>query len=316
MNPEVTQVVPVDIPVFPLRPQALCLWHANCMDGQISAAIVHLFFQGNVECVAIQYKDPLPLDKMKDRHVYLVDFTFPPEVILPHLDTMASLTVIDHHEDAMLPWIAHCEKGRPQKLQIVYDIRRSGAGLVWQHFFDCPGASRSTDMPLVVQYAQEYDLWTKDLPNTDEVQSGLRYTFPPREAHLAALADFMVKAGPEEIEELRKIGSVITRQEMIMVESFVKRHLMLRDFLEYKNVPVCHMPAELANQAGELLYNRYPDAPFVVLFEDNYNFKTRKYSFRSRRGTGLNVSAIAARFGGKGHFNSSGAIVDLPLTFA
>lgn len=301
-----------------LKPPVVCLYHANCMDGLISAAIVNLFYHGAVECVPVHYKDPVPVETIRDRHVYLVDFTFEPQELEPHFPLMRSLTIIDHHKDAMAAWVdLDNERKYPTEfLKVVYDAKRSGAGLVWKFFFAAPGNSRTTDMPILIQYAQEYDLWTKTLPNVDEVQSGLRYTFPPRHAALAALGDFLVKAGDEEVEEMRKIGTVVLRQEMTMVEDFVKRHLMVRDFLEYENIPVCHMPAELANQAGELLYNRYPDAPFVVLFEDNYNSGSRKYSFRSKKGVGIDVSAIAMRFGGKGHENSSGATVKRDFLFA
>lgn len=303
---------------FQLKPSVVCLYHANCMDGLISAAIVNLFFHGAVECVPIHYKDEVPVDLMVGRHVYMVDFTFEPEEILPHLGKMRNLTVIDHHHDAMAPWVALAEaKTYPtDQLKVVYNGKRSGAGLVWQYFFGAPGHSRSSDMPILIQYAQEYDLRTKLLPDTDEVQSGLRYNFPPRDAALAALGDFLLKGGPEEVEELRRIGTVILRQEMIMVEAFIKRHLMVRDFLEYKNIPVCYMPVELANQAGEVLHTRFVDAPFVVLFEDNYQDGTRKYSFRSRKDGDIDVSAIAQRFGGKGHFDSSGATVKRELLFA
>lgn len=316
MAPEVVDVVPADAPAMILPPPVLCLWHANCMDGLISAALVHLFFKGNVECLAVKYGDAVPVDLMTGRHVYFVDFTFPPEQVLPHLDLVRSLTVIDHHEDAMKPWVELAQNSPPEKLAVVYDIARSGGGLVWRHFFGVEGHNRAADMPIVIQYAQEYDLSTKTFHNTDEVQSGLRFHFPPHESPLAPLADFLIKAGPEEIVELQQVGIIILAQEKKQAAAFIERHLVMQEFLGHANVPVCYMPAELANPASELIYDIHPNAPFVVLFEDNYKFGTRKYSFRSRRGVGENVSAIALRLGGNGHRHSAGATVDRNVAFA
>lgn len=294
---------------------SVCLWHANCMDGQIAAALMYRFLDGKVECLAVRYNEAPPLELMKDKNVYLVDFTYPVDVLKDHIGSMKSLTIIDHHEDAMKPWLGSALLGEFPELTVFFNNERSGASLVWEFFSLKVNGGPVGPLPKLVEYAQEYDLWTKRLPMTDEVQSALRFHFPPHEARLADLANFIRIADNMDIAELQKTGTVIQRQEKTMAESMIRRGLHFTKFLDYDNIPVCAMPAELANQAGEIIYTRYPDAPFVVLFEDNYKHKTRKYSFRSRRDGGANVSRIAARIGGKGHYNSSGAVVDLELVF-
>jgi oligoribonuclease NrnB/cAMP/cGMP phosphodiesterase (DHH superfamily) len=286
------------------------------MDGLISAALMHHHFKGQVECLPVRYNEDPPLELMKGKHVYLVDFTYPVEALQDHIESMASLTVIDHHQDAMTPWVGAAALGEFKDTTVFFDNNRSGAALVWFYLQHQLGQTLGEGTPpLLVQYAQEYDLWTKGLPMTDEVQSALRFNFPPHQANLEELADYLINAGPAEIEKLKFTGAIIQQQEKTMAESLIRRGLHFTKFLDYENIPVCAMPAELANQAGEIIYNRYPDAPFVVLFEDNYKHKSRKYSFRSRRDGGANVSQIAARIGGKGHYNSSGAVVDLELIF-
>lgn len=295
----------------------VCLWHANCMDGLIAAALTHRFFKGAVECVAVRYNEAPPVELMKGKHVYLVDFTYPVEVLEDHIAEMKSLTIIDHHQDATAPWIGTFQLKKFNNLNVYFNNERAGGMLTWDFFFgglDFDYAA-PCKAPMLVQYAQDYDLWTKKMPNTDEIQNGLRYRFPPHQAALAELADFLFNATSHDIEALRDIGTVIQNQERIMAESLIRRTLQFTSFLDYENIPVVQMPAELANQAGEMIYTRYPDAPFVVLFEDNYKYKSRKYSFRSRREGGANVSYIASRLGGKGHYNSSGATVDLELNF-
>jgi hypothetical protein len=296
----------------------VCLYHANCMDGLIAAALTYRFFQGNVECVAVRYHEAPPLKLMQGKHVYLVDFTYTPEELLPHLDSFASLNIIDHHDDAMKPWrnLDWSNDEKLEKLYVKFDNNKSGAMLVWDFFFTSgSNGSEHVSVPLLVRYAQAYDLWTKELDMTDEVQSALRYNFPPHKAQLAELSDFLFLATDDDIEKLKETGRIINTQEKNLAESLIRRGLQFTKFLDHENIPVCFMPAELANAAGEIIYTRYPDAPFVVLFEDNYKYKSRKYSFRSRRHGGANVSQIATRLGGKGHYNSAGATVDMALIF-
>jgi oligoribonuclease NrnB/cAMP/cGMP phosphodiesterase (DHH superfamily) len=297
----------------------VCLYHANCMDGLIAAALVHRFFRGKVECVAVRYNETPPLELMRDKHVYLVDFTYPVDVLMPHLDTFASLGIIDHHQDAMLPWLQLDEQQSAvglEKLWVKFDNNKSGAMLVWDLFFGHgSGNPLAIDAPKLIRYAQAYDLWTKELHMTDEVQSALRYNYPPHAAKLDELATFLFLANEADIDELKDTGKIILDQERNLAESLIRRSLRFETFLGYENVAVCQMPAELVNQAGEMIYTRHPEVPFVVLFEDNYKYQSRKYSFRSHRDLGLNVSKIAAMLGGKGHKNSAGATVNLALVF-
>jgi oligoribonuclease NrnB/cAMP/cGMP phosphodiesterase (DHH superfamily) len=300
----------------------VCLWHANCMDGQIAAALMHRFFRGKIECVAVRYNEPPPLELMRGKHVYLVDFTYPVDVLLPHLDSMASLNILDHHKDAMADWqrLWTTADSPPEvnleKLYVKFDNDKSGAMLVWDFTFGVGGDHPlALSVPKLVRYAQAYDLWTKELHMTDEVQSALRYNYPPHLAKLDELASFLFLANEADIEELKDTGKIILDQERVLAESLIRRSLRFETFLGYENVAVCQMPAELVNQAGEMIYTRHPEVPFVVLFEDNYKHQSRKYSFRSHRDLGMNVSKVAAMLGGKGHKNSAGATVNLALVF-
>ncbi len=295
-----------------LEPKAkasiICLYHANCMDGLTAAAIVYRFFKGAAEFKAVSYGDKVPLDEMYGKHVYFVDFTFPPEEVMPYIDQFKTLTVIDHHHDAMVPWVDINLLGgqdKSENLTVIYSPHRSGATMVWEFFYS------TVDAPLLVWYMQEYDLWTKELPKTDEVTAALRFRYPPKQANLKELSEFLVTKKDEDINELIKIGSYIVHKEKELGEALMNRLTTLADVLGYKGIPVCPVPPELVNVVGEMLYIRYPDAAFVIMYEDCHKHGSRKYSFRSRRNGGEDVSMIAKQFGGKGHYHSSGAKVTL-----
>lgn len=294
----------------PNHSDVICLYHANCFDGLLAAAIAHHRFKGAGEYIAVRYQEEPPLEKMKDKHVYLLDFTYPTEVLLQHVNTFRSLTVIDHHEDAVKPWLPYDWADNVHgidNVSVMFDNRESGATLTWSAF-NPPNAA----MPELVEYAREYDIWTKRLPMTDEVQSAMRSRFQPHKAQFESLMNFVLTADGRTIHMLQEEGKVILEPERNIARGLIKRHLQFLDLWGYQNVAVCMMPAELVNLAGEMIYTEYPDTPFVAMYEDNLVKMTRKYSFRSRRDGGANVSKVAAILGGKGHYNSAGAMIHHP----
>lgn len=295
----------------PVENRVLCIYHASCMDGLGAAAIIHRYFKGAVDFKAMRYGDELPIDEMRDKHVYLVDFTFEPEVILPHINELASLVVIDHHHDAMMPWMAYTGPDSPDNLTVVYDSTRSGASLVW--WFLYPSSRQS--VPIGIQYLEQYDLWTKELPFTDEVQAAIRLKYPPKAGIVAieALSRDLPNFTQQDIDAFIATGKIARDPINTMAASMAKRGTFFIDIFGFKGVACCPAPAELVNEIGEYIYTTNPSTPFVIMFEDNYVTGERKYSFRSARTNGADVSYIAKMFGGKGHFNSAGARVKMEL---
>lgn len=288
------------------------------MDGLAAAALLHAFFLKEAKelgmdlpepvMLAVRYDQPMPLEQMQGKAVYLVDFSYPPEQILRHIDEFESLAVIDHHYLAMKPWLPISEYNI-EGLFILFDNKKSGAMLTWDTFWQSALIGEQTEAPLFIQYLQEYDLWTKKFADTDVVQSGLRYIFPPKQKNYTGLAAVLLDRATSLMGEVCRIGTIILKQEKMLGEALANRLHYLGGMYEFEGVVFCSIPPELVNIAGEYLYTKYPDAPFVAMYEDNHGTGRRKYSFRSRRNGGADVAEIAARMGGKGHTNSAGAVV-------
>jgi hypothetical protein len=81
----------------------LCIHHSPCLDGFASAWVVgHHYGFDNVEFVGVKYGDPVP--DMTDREVFIVDFSYPPAILIPAAAKARSVVVLDHHKGAKIDW--------------------------------------------------------------------------------------------------------------------------------------------------------------------------------------------------------------------
>jgi oligoribonuclease NrnB/cAMP/cGMP phosphodiesterase (DHH superfamily) len=309
------------------------------MDGLIAAAIVYRHFEGEVECIPVSYKPSngqLPeriVEAIKGRDVYLVDFTFTPEDLVPAIPLMRSLTIIDHHHAADNAWLsldAGIMPALPEDkdswsdgevifwrqligkfhnarisvpVTLKFDSKFSGAGLTWQFL------NPDKPLPPLVAYAQDYDLWIKALPGTDEFELGFGshfqlYTTTPKTIN--ELFGFDEADWPT-IDELISDGKVISRYQSTLADGIIARNVTFETVLGIDNVPVCPAPMELVNVIGEKLYTKYPDVPFALMYENYRASGQRKLCFRSRKNGGSDVAELAQKVGGNGHANSAGA---------
>lgn len=334
----------------------VCLYHCPCADGLIAAAVMYHHFNGDVECIPVAYKQAdgrLPdriVEAICGKDVYLVDFTFTPQDLVPYIKTVKSLTIIDHHTAADDVWVSLAAGIMPKKdedkpytayeidqwcllveefnharenvpVNLVFRNDYSGASLTWaylngqlfNHMRYEDGVGKP-GMPLLVAYAESYDRYTKHLPKTDAFQLGFTTMYPLYTTKPALIAQnfaFNTSSDFDLVFSLIDDGETIQSYEANLTEGIIRRTTAFNKIFEYENIPMCHGPMELANSLGEKLYNKYPEAPFVVVYEDYHDSKTRKLCFRSRKDGGINVAELARKLGGNGHFNSAGVKISI-----
>jgi len=95
------------------------------------------------------------IPNVKGRNVLICDFSFEENVLRGMINEAENLLVIDHHESAERQL-----KDIDDKYKI-FDMGHSGAWLTWKYFF--PGER----VPLLIEYIQDRDIWTKKLENCD-----------------------------------------------------------------------------------------------------------------------------------------------------
>ncbi len=256
------------------------LYHANCYDGFGSAWAAWKKFGDGAQYRPVQYgEDPPSLDNPK--LVYLLDFYYPLPIVEEMISRYGRVVIIDHHKSAMSV-LSGLES-------TIFDMEKSAAVLTWEHFF--PG----TEVPLLLRYIQDYDLWKFELPNSKEVSVALS-------SHPMDF-DEWDRLDPE---DLARDGRPLLRLQAAMVK-------MMCDEAELKNfdgyeVPVVNITIH-SSEVGAQLLKRFPDAPFSVSYHDRGDGQ-RHWSLRSR--PDFDVSLIAKKYGGGGHKQAAGFETFLP----
>ena len=256
------------------------LYHAGCDDGFGAAYAIWLKHGYQAEYIPVQHGQPFPEVSLGET-VYVVDFSYSRD-ILQRVADRCKLVVLDHHKTAMddladLPF-AH------------FDMNKSGAVLAWEYFHP------NEPIPLLLTYVQDYDLWTKELPHTEE-NKAWRGSFPRtfsswQEMALVVSRDLKWKTEGEAIlrSEKMHIQHKVSQAFEVTIDSHVV--LAVNETQHYSEV------------AGELAKNtRYPFGACFFVRDDGLKI----WSLRSDRTLGdFDVSAVAKLRGGGGHRNAAG----------
>lgn len=269
------------------------LYHANCQDGTGAAFAAWKKFGDNAVYLPVQYGKPLPeFEKGPDTTLYLLDFSVPSVADLEALgDACGRVVVCDHHVTAR-DALGGCNH---PNVEVVFDMERSGAVIAWNYFH--PDA----EVPLLLQYVQDRDLWKFEFPDTQAVHAGLGLVKGPVGAwNKYAFSDYY-------LDELTVQGDTLLERDKLAVEAKVPNQVKVVTFNQYEAGIL--NTGELVSEVGEAIYN---DATLNVDFAIMW-FVTKEneviLSMRSKKG-GVNVGEICKKFGGGGHQASAGCKVD------
>ncbi len=123
------------------RKSNLCIYHGpGCLDGFMASWVVRLALtDNNVEFLARDYQDPPPdLELLRDRDVYIVDFSYKRDVLTQMAQVAKRVVVLDHHAGAEKELSGLDDEIKSKygltNLVIWFDQTRSGAGLAWDWF--------------------------------------------------------------------------------------------------------------------------------------------------------------------------------------
>ena len=256
------------------------LYHDGCDDGFGAAYAIWLKHGHQAEYIPVQHGQPFP-DVSFGETVYVVDFAYPRD-ILQSVAARSELVVLDHHKTAMddledLPF-AH------------FDMNKSGAVLAWEHFHP------NKPIPLLLEYVQDYDLWTKELPHTEE-NKAWRRSFPRTFASWKEM-DLVVSSDCRWKTE----GEAILRSDRIQIQQRVAKAFEVT--IGTHVVLAVNETQHGSEVAGELAKNtRYPFGACFSVQGDGLKI----WSLRSDRNLGdFDVSAVAKIRGGGGHRNAAG----------
>jgi len=265
----------------------ICIYHGNCADGFTAAWAVWKAGAAK-EFYAGTYQDPPP--DVTGKHVVMVDFSYKRSVLLKMAQEASHILILDHHKSAESDLI-----DLPDNVTVIFDMNRSGAMMAWEYFHDQPPGS-------LVKHVQDRDLWRFDMEQTRAFQANLfsyEYTFDNWEMINDICADdckywlFIAQ------------GEAIERKHFKDIKELIDA-AATRGVIAGYNVPILNAPYFFSSDAGHIMAE---GEPFAACYWDTPD--GRVYSLRSSS-NGVDVSEVAAQFGGGGHKNAAGYRITQP----
>lgn len=262
----------------------LVLYHGGCRDGFAAAWVAHKVMP-DAEFRAAYYGTPAPIADAIDREVYVVDFSYPIAEMIALAGAASRLVVLDHHktaQEAMAGFSA-------PNATVVFDMKRSGAGIASDWFLD-QSETQTSPRHWLVDYVEDRDLWRHALPHSEEINS-----------YIGVLPfDFAVwdsaSMNPA-IDYLLQGQCVIAKVKQYVAE--VKKNARRWTF-EGHDVPLVNAPQV---DISELLSAMCDGETFAMGYWQRAD-GVFQYSLRSRGD--FDVSELAKRHGGGGHKNAAG----------
>lgn len=267
--------------------EPLIIYHGNCYDGFTALWVAHRRFGGEIEAHAGKYGEPPP--DVTSRYVYVLDFSYPRDVMEKMFDDAESLVVLDHHKTAK----EACE-GLPY---CAFDMERSGCRMAWDFFF--PGEKP----PEWLLRVEDRDLWRFKYHDTKFVHAFI--------ASLPMTIESWENLDAIPYEEIGLAGEAIRQY----IDTYLKKAAQEARGFEWlgHKVVALNIPYQNASEAADVMLGMYPHARFSVGYFQRGDGRWQ-FSLRSRGD--FDVSEFAKQFGGGGHAGAAGFDLErLPVEF-
>ncbi len=270
------------------KPEKLCIYHGNCLDGFAAAWAVRHALAENVEFYKGIHQQAPP--DVKGRDVFLVDFSYKKDVLENMLNTAASITILDHHISAENDLSELLQAG---KIKGLFDVSKSGAMLAWQWF------NPEQPAPALIAYIQDRDLWQFKLEGAREINAALS-SYP----YDFIAWDKLMASHDDELEALKRDGEAIERRLQKDVRELIASGVR-RMVISGYDVPVLNASSAYVSDAGHIMS---VGEPFAACYWDHAN--GRSFSLRSAE-DGMDVAEVAKKYGGGGHEKAAGFTVEI-----
>ncbi len=259
----------------------LCFFHANCVDGAASAAVIRKKYP-QAKCYPMNHGDRLRA-RPKGKNLYIVDFSFKPELMLRFKEEAQAVHWYDHHITAV-----------PIQKELGWgeiDLEECGATLTWkQEFPDQP-------LPKILEYVRDKDLYQWKLPDSREISMFLRQV----EGITNPLNPFWQEllSGPDDAawKEMSQLGAQGLKHQEMTLKQGIKNGFEL-DFHGHRTL-VVNWSLE-ASDMGEFIYK---DLGYDIALMFYFTGRGWNFSLRSEK---VDVSQLALKYGGGGHPGAAG----------
>ena len=271
-------------------PDSLILYHADCDDGFGAAYAAWLSLGDGAEYQPVYYGDQIATDRLMGRQVFILDFSFPPDVLRDMAQHAAKIVLLDHHKSAAEQWSSIAPI---PNVALQFDMDRSGAQLAWDYFH--VGSVR----PPLIDHIGDRDLWRFALTDTKAFCAGLSLIPMSFDSWQAA------SAHPQElITKGQTVLEVLQRQ----IDSALRKNL--------RPVILCGYRGLAANAISNTSEIGQAIAKRSGTFSLTFFIKGDEAICSLRSIAPFDVSVIATHYGGGGHAQASGFTVSVERFFS
>lgn len=268
--------------------ETLVIYHADCLDGLGAAWSAFCKLGNQSRYIPARYGDPIP-DFSPGAILYIVDFSYSPQLLIEASRKAGRIFQIDHHITAKEQYDDFFKlQPLPENLLINFDLSRSGCILTWQHFF------HDLKPPKILLHIEDRDLWRFKLDGTREITTALYERMPINFADIGAL----------DLAELLAIGRIQLEQFSGMVKRLAKSAHDVS--LGNQTGLAVNSPSLFSSDLGQLLAEK--SGTFGMTY--HYDGRKQQWHFSLRSIGDYDVGHLALTFGGGGHKNASGFALD------
>lgn len=259
------------------------IYHGDCTDGYTGSYVAWKKFGDNA--IYIGAKDRLvPPENLEGKDVYIIDYSYPKDVLLDLEKKTNKLVILDHHISAKDDVISVKEH--------VFDNEHCGSYIASRYFFP------DEKVPALVEYVEDGDLYKFVLPNSRAI---LSYLYS-QEYSYELFTELQREL--EDINGLNKIidyGNLLSKEHAKMVNYFAERAEKV--IFEGYEIYASNANKIVVSDLGHILAEK-TNSFSLIYYYDEGKMKC------SLRGNGsVDVSIIAGKYGGGGHHNASGFII-------
>ena len=276
--------------------EIVCISHKSCNDGMSAYwAVAKKFGRYNVDHRPMAHEDDIDPQLLKDKVVYIVDFSFPPEVMDEIAKYAKEVTLLDHHKSAMERL---GNKSYPN-VEMIFDMDNCGAIVTWNYLFP------DEEIPVMLRYVCDRDLGKMEMKDVEEVTL---YLFSLRHDFDTWNEAMNLQIGTKAWESMISEGKTLKRKLYHDINVMIKDKMV--GYLPYKDsyIFLTNVPKFYGSDMCRVLLEEFrdeanPELLAIYYFVNGYGV----YEFGVRSDErGDSAREFAEMFGGGGHEFAAG----------
>ncbi len=269
----------------------LCIYHIADHDGKGSGAVIKSVYP-ETELLGLNHDMKIPFDEIaKHDTIFVCDFALPLDFMF-ELSEAKDFTWIDHHASVIEQYDAAIAKGK-KPIKGLRKVGQAAIELCWQYFYP------NKPVPLGVQLLAKNDLFDLSDPRVRPFEYAMQSMGVNNPAD---------KIWQDLFAEKIDVEKMVAEGKRILEWINVRNYRLLRGMAfeaEFDGLKcIC---ANMA-QGYSSFYDSLPNRDKYDVMINFYMNKNRKWnlSFYSAK-PNVDVSKLAAKFGGGGHRGAAGA---------